>query len=106
MVKNDYYIKFTESAFNDLDEIYFYITHETSNENIADNILEEIEKSIYRLKEFPQIGNLINNNVFKKRGYRKLVIGNYIIIYKINQSLKSIYILRILYSSRNYISLL
>ena len=83
MVKSKYTIHFTKVAMNDLDEIYKYITEELFAENAATDLLERIENNIRQLKEFPNSGSQL-----------------------VDEQLKQVIIMRILYGKRKYQGLL
>lgn len=83
MVKSKYTIHFTKVAMNDLDEIYQYITEELFAENAATDLLERIENNIRQLKEFPNSGSQL-----------------------VDEQLKQVIIMRILYGKRKYQGLL
>ncbi|HJA90509.1 MAG TPA: type II toxin-antitoxin system RelE/ParE family toxin [Candidatus Jeotgalibaca merdavium] len=82
-MKSKYTIHFTKVAMNDLDEIYQYITEELFAENAATDLLERIENNIRQLKEFPNSGSQL-----------------------VDEQLKQVIIMRILYGKRKYQGLL
>ncbi|WP_108721253.1 type II toxin-antitoxin system RelE/ParE family toxin [Virgibacillus indicus] len=53
MVEDKYTLKFTLKAYEDLDEIYNYITNDLYNPSAADKLLQNIETNIISLKNFP-----------------------------------------------------
>jgi toxin ParE1/3/4 len=106
MEENSYSVKFTPKAMNDLDEIYRYISDELFAEDAANNLLERIETSILGLKDFPFSCNFVADEFLKKKGYRKLIIDNYIAFYLVDELNKRVVIMRILYGRRKYQDLL
>ncbi len=48
------------------------------DKNSAQNLLNEIEEKIMRLKQFPLSGSLVADQVLQNKGYRKLIINKYI----------------------------
>ena len=102
MSGNRYSLKFTLKASEDLEQIYSYITGSLLAEIAADNLLEKIENSIMRLESFPYSGSFIVDEPLKNRGYRKLIVGNYITFYLVNEQEKQVVIMRILYGAQNY----
>ena len=106
MSKNSYSLKLTPKASEDLDKIYRYITEELYAEQAAVNLLEKIETSVMRLKEFPFSCNYVADEYLKNKGYRKLIIDNYIAFYLVNEEEKQVIIMRVLYSRQKYESLL
>ena len=77
MSNNSYGLKLTPKASEDLDKIYRYITEELYAEQAAADLLEEIETSVLKLKEFPFSCNYVADEYLKKKGYGKLIIIQY-----------------------------
>lgn len=76
--KKVYNVIFTEDAADDLDGIYLY----------------------------PFSANLVLDEVLQEKGYRKLVIDNYLVFYLVDECEKSVILVRILYGAKNYEQLL
>lgn len=102
MSKNSYSLKFTPKAGEDLEQVYSYISEKLFNSSAANDLLEKIEQNIMRLKNFPYSCSLVSDELLKSKGYRKLIIENYIVFHLINESEKQIVIMRILYGAQNY----
>ncbi len=85
MSKDNYSLKLTSKANEDLDKIYSYISKELYAEKAAKNLLEKIETSIMQLKDFPFSCNYASDEFLRKKGYRKLIIDNYIAFYLVNE---------------------
>ena len=77
----------------ELDEIYIYIRDKLKEEKIAEKAVRKIREKIRTLNTFPYAYKLITKN--KNFEYRKFIIKNYIIIYKINLKEKEVNILHI-----------
>ena len=77
----------------ELDEIYLYIKDELKEERIAKKTIKNIREKIKILNIYPFAYKLILKT--KNFEYRKFIIKNYIIIYKINLKEKEINILHI-----------
>jgi len=102
MERDSYSLKVTPKAEEDLEEIYNYISTKLFADMAADNLMDKIEGNIIRLKDYPLSGNKVLDNHLRERGYRKLIIDNYIAFYLINEAEKQIVIMRILYGASNY----
>lgn len=77
----------------ELDEIYIYIRDILKEERIAQKTVKNIKGKIKTLNIFPFAYKLISKtNNFE---YRKFIIKNYIIIYRINLKEKEVNILHI-----------
>ena len=78
---------------NELDKIYIYIRDIFKEARLAEKIIKNIKGKISNLSYFPFAHKIIRKT--KKFEYRKFIIKNYIIIYKINLKEKEINILHI-----------
>lgn len=59
-----------------------------------------------RLKDFPYSCSFVLDEPLKNRGYRKLIVDNYIVFYLVNEMEKQVVVMRILYGAQNYQNLL
>ncbi|HZK43990.1 MAG TPA: type II toxin-antitoxin system RelE/ParE family toxin [Syntrophomonadaceae bacterium] len=103
---NNYTIKMTPKAVTDLDNLYSYISEELFAPNPAMHILERIEKGIMNLKVFPFSCNYVADEFLRSKGYRKLIIDNYIAFYLVDKEKKQVIIMRVLYGKQKYENLL
>ena len=106
MSEGRYSLKFTPKASEDLEEIYRYISRKLFAEIAADNLLARIESTIRRLEDFPYSGAFVADEPLKNRGYRKLIVDNYIAFYLVDEMEKQVVIMRILYGAQNYQNIL
>lgn len=97
-----YSVKFTAIAEYDLEEIFQYIAARLSAPDAAASLLDEIEGHINRLCDFPYAGAAISDEALAVRGYRKLVVKNYMIFYLVGENDGQVVIMRILYGLRQY----
>ena len=92
----------TEAANEDLDDALGYIAEDLSNPAAAKNLLDKVEFCYQQLKEFPLLYESCHDLRLRHQGYRKVVIGNYVLIYRPVENEQKIYILRFFYGSRDY----
>lgn len=105
-MENNYDVKFTQKAEEDLEEIYNYILAKLFDGTTAESLMDKMENSIMRLKEFTFSCSYIVDKPLKDRGYRKLIVDNYIVFYLINETEKQVVIMCILYGASNYQNIL
>jgi len=105
-VKNNYSLKFTPKVEEDLDEIYNYISTKLFAEGAAVSLMDKIENSIMRLKEFPLSCSYVLDKPLKNRGYRRLIVENYIVFYLVDEVEKQVVIMRVLYGASDYENIL
>ena len=96
----------TELAHQDLDNIVSYIAVQLANPTAASDFLDEVEKCYGYLKSNPMIYPKCNNSSLEKEGYRKAMVKNYIIIYKVDEDAKKVSVLRFFYGAQDYAKLI
>lgn len=106
MKNKQFRISYAPLAFDDLDEIDDYISQSLHNPSAAQKLLDQFQSTIDQLKEFPMLGSRLNDRFLAKKGYRKLVVQNYLVFYLVNEPASEIIIARILYGAREYRHLL
>jgi plasmid stabilization system protein ParE len=68
MQKNNYQIKFTPIANEDLEGIYLYISKNLVSPKAASDLMDNIETSIMKLKDFPYLGSPVTDDILSSRG--------------------------------------
>lgn len=101
---NQYNIRYSKEAKQDLINIKKYIKYNLQEPNIANKLITKIKKEIGKLAVDAKIYNIIDDDFIKKLEIRKIIVDNYIVFYRIKN--KTIEILRIMYGRRNWIALL
>lgn len=90
MAGERYELKFTPKAEEDLAE------------KAATDLMDKFEASILRLKDYPYSCSFVVDEPLKSRGYRKLIVDNYIAFYLVDETEHQIIIMRILFGASNY----
>lgn len=101
---NQYNIRYSKEAKQDLIDIKKYIKYNLQESNIANKLITKIRKEIENLVNDAAIYNIIDDDFIKKLEIRKIIVDNYIVFYRIKN--KTIEIVRIMYGRRNWIALL
>ena len=101
-MQNSYKLKFTSIAEDDLDGIYRYISEHLVAPKAANDLMDDIEASIMRLKDFPYSGSPVSDDILNSLGYRKLIVKNYIVFHLIDEAEKQVVIMRVLYGAQRY----
>jgi len=102
MSNKKFTLKFTPKAYEDIEEIYNYISGKLFAEVAANNLLEKIEERVMRLEEFPFSCNYVSDEGLKSKGYRKLIVDNYLVFYIVDEKNEKVVIVRILFGAQNY----
>ena len=101
-----YHIQYTPLAAEDIDEIDAYISETLCNPDAAEKLLTKMEQQILRLQQFPHLGYLVEDPYLAAKGYRKLIVDNYLIFHLVDDTNQTIIIMRVLYGAREYRDLL
>lgn len=88
-------------AIRELDDIYKYIADEKLDYVNARKQIMRIKKAILNLDTFPQSHQERDEGRYAKKGYRQLIIDNYLVIFKIDEGEKIVTVLTIQYQGRN-----
>jgi toxin ParE1/3/4 len=95
-------IKYLSTAERDLVEIFKYIMKDKPA--AASSLLEEIDRSISKLSQNPELGVVPNDDRLINLGYRILIIRKYLVFYVVKK--EYIQIRRVLHGARQYSYLL
>ena len=101
---NKYSIEYSKDAKQDLVDIKKYIKYNLNEPHTANKLITKIRKEIDNLPLNPEIYSIIDDDIIKRLELRKIIVGNYIVFYRILKS--KIQIVRIMYGRSNWIALL
>ncbi len=105
MATNNFKILLTSTAKEELEEIYKYISEKLLEKNSADRLMNNIEQKIFSLEQNPYLGSKVCIKPHNET-YRRLVVGNYIILYDIVEEYKQIIVYRLLHTKMDYLNLI
>ena len=94
----EYKVELSIQAKEDYKSIIKYIKYKLLESNIAEIIKNEINT----LKYNPQKFAIINYDIIKQYKFRKLIIKNYIVFYRINEEEKIVNVERILHGTTDW----
>ena len=100
MKAHGYKVEISEKANEDIRLIYQYIADQLSELWIASKQYRRIKEAIMSLSEMPHRGALYSEEPWRSRGLRKLVIGNYLAFYFVEDDAKVV-VVRVMYGGRN-----
>lgn len=98
-MEKKYKVTYLPLFYEDLDQIIGYIINELNNPIAANNLLNEIEKSIEERIYNPTWYKEYKTNIKRKSIYYRINVKNYVIFYTVRNNI--IEIRRILYAKRN-----
>ena len=88
-------------AYRDIEEIYSYIESAKLEPSIAKGQTERIWEAIESLGNYPFSHQKRLEGRYADKGYRQLIIDNYIAIYRVDDDKKRVYVVTVQYAGRN-----
>jgi len=95
-----------EAARDDINEIYDYIAYELGNPIAATRLVLAFNAEIESLAYHPSSIALVYDERLAARGYRRMIVGNYLIFFIVDEQNKLVEIERILYGRRDWANIL
>ena len=97
-----YNVSLTSRALRDLDDIYVYIAQTLLVPETALSLVDKIEKEIISLEEMPYRFPERKTGAYANKGYRQLFVGNYTVIYRVDEKRRQVIIVTIRYSPSQF----
>jgi len=101
-----YKILVSKTYHKDLQGIIHYISHNFDAPYTASNLLDDIESTVSSLSTMPHRYGLVNDAYLQRKDFRKCLVKNYIIFYKIHEESKTVMIHRILHTKQSWVDIL
>lgn len=102
---SSYEVVLTDTANEELEEIYEYIFKHLIEEQAANRLMEKIEQNFLRLEQNPYSCMEVHIKPHNEL-YRKLVIDNYIALYEVDEKYKQVVVYRVLYGRMDYLKIM
>ncbi len=102
MSKPKFKVRYLTAAEDDLYGIADYISED--NPRAANSMIDRLEQAINRLEISPFAGKVPDDDELRKRSYRMLIVGKYLVFYKVKE--RTVEIHRIIHGARDYKHLL
>ena len=88
-------------AFRDIDDIYAYIAFEKLSPENAKGQTDRIWDTIRTLGQMPEAHQDRLVGRYAGKGYKQLIIDNYLVIYKMDNISKKVFVVTVQYQGRN-----
>ena len=99
-----YELILTGKAKSDLKGIYKYISEKLKEKETAKKLIQTIQNEILVLEDIPEGFSVVNVYNKRKYEYRKLIIKNFIAVYRIDKKNRIVYVVKIVYGRKNYLN--
>ena len=95
----------TDTADSLIRKIILYVAENLGNK-VAEEKLDELEKSIMELGENPYIGEEPRYNVLRRQGYKVLITKMDLVFYKIDEDSKQVIVYAVTVQRQDYLSII
>ena len=85
----------SEEYHQDLQKILHYILHDLSAPLTAADFLDAVEDTVQGLALMPYRFEIVRDETLNRKGYRKCIIKNYLLFYKVFEEEKTVRIFRL-----------
>jgi len=102
MRESNYAVSLYPSAERDLESIFDYVFDASKERGVATKLLDEIENEITKLSFMPNSCPKVNEERLAKKGFRKLLFGEYVIPFLVDEAEKTVYVVRVFHGKMNY----
>jgi addiction module RelE/StbE family toxin len=97
-----YKVTISASADRDVDDIFAYIMNTLGSPQAAVNFADALDERYAALEENPLMYERSRNSRLAGEGYRKFVVGSYIVLYLVDEERQEVTIVRVFYGRRDY----
>lgn len=97
-----YNVSLTSRALRDMDGIYDYIAQTLMVPETALGLVDKIEKEILSLENMPYRFPERKTGTYANRGYRQLFVGNYTVIYRVDEKHKQVIVVTVRYTPSQF----
>jgi plasmid stabilization system protein ParE len=101
-----YKLFITQFANADLEAACAYMDRELKNPSAADAFLENIGACYDRLKSDPLLYERSRDARLAAEGYRRAIVGKYILLYKVDEAAQAVTVYRLFYGPSDYTKLI
>lgn len=100
-MEDTYIVKVTPQAQQQMREIAYHIALELKNPEAASNLLEVLERAVLSLENMPQRIPLTDEQPWRSEGIHKMVVGSYLVYFWIDEDIKQVYVIAVVYEKRD-----
>ena len=96
-----YKIKVNKRAYRDIEGIFEYLALQKLEPENAKGQTDRIWKALKTLEIFPQAHQERLEGRYARKGYRQLLVDNYIVVFRIDEKRKTVHIVTVNFQGRN-----
>lgn len=102
-MENAYIVKIAKQAQEQMREIACYIAFNLHTSEAAVRLLNVLEAEIASLSRFPNRIVLTEEEPWRSRGIRKMIVKNYLVYFWVDEATRTVHVTAVVYGGRNQI---
>ena len=102
MPNSRYAVEIFPLAEEDLENIYIYYFTESQEREVAAKVTGRLKEAIVGLSHMPKSHPQAQERRLRKDGFRKLICGEYVIPFLIDEDKKTVSVVRVFHGKMNY----
>lgn len=101
-----YRVDVTDEAKADIRAAARYIAVELRQPDTAEHFLDSFDEELASLEKMPERNGYVRDEYLASLGIRMTMAGRYLLFYLVNRAARTVTIIRVLHSRRDWISIL
>ena len=101
-----YNVEVSDRAEEDFDRIITYIAQNLSAPKAASDFADNVNDCYDQLEDNPYIYGACHDPRLNKEGYRRALVTNYVVVFKIHEEDKEVHVHAIFHGSQDYVNLI
>ncbi len=101
-----YEVKLSPLALEQMAEIRDYILYQLQNPDAARNLIKKIRADVMKLGQMPERFQLVDEEPWRSRGVRKLIVKNFFAYYWIDEESTTVFVTAVTYARRDQMGVL
>lgn len=89
-----------------LRDIVWYLRDVTEGVSASLDLIDKLEHAASQLEVFPRMGAVPASATLARRGYRRIIIGTYVVFYKVDDERRQVVLYGMFHNRRDYEALL
>lgn len=102
----NYTVKLTYFAISQIQETISYISIVLKEPETAKKWVDYLENQIDKLNYMPERFLVVEQEPWKSKGYRKMIIKNFIVYYYVDEKKKTVWVTSVVYGKRDQLNAL
>lgn len=100
---NDYVVKVTDQAAEQLQEITYYIAYNLQAPDSARRLLDALESEIASLSEMPSRIALMQDEPWHSHGIHRMPVGSFLVYFWIDEAAMRVLVTAVIYGKRDQV---